>query len=270
MPAALTFTHAAHQLKAEPLTEAIGPLRLVWLHGWGQTRESLRPLAKALLPKGESWLLDLPGHGEAPTPTQAMAPAAYAQLVAAWLATLPPCPTLIIGHSFGFRVGLHLIAQRTPHIQALVAIAGAGIPRPLTPAEATRRRLIRWALKAAKGLSPLLGQGPQQALRQRFGSSDYLTVSAALRPTFLAVVNDDATALLPRVTCPVLLVYGSADTTTPPDLGAKFQRLLPHSQLIVLPHVNHFTILAGGQHLVAQHLRQFISTLAVDPNHAHA
>ncbi len=261
MPQSVRFSHANATLRAEPLTEADGPIRLVWLHGWGHSRESLRPLAESLCNLGESWLLDLPGHGEAPNPPEAYSPAHYARLVAAWLASQPPCPTVIVGHSFGFRVAVHMAHSRTSSLVGLVAVAGAGVPRVLSPRQRIRRKLIRFALRTAKGLKPLLGEGVANALRHRFGSADYLAVSPELRPTFLAVVNDNVTTLCPQVTLPTLLIYGQADTETPPATGQTFQRLMPQAQLQVLPHHTHLSLLAGGRHVVAPLIRRFVQAL---------
>lgn len=261
MPQSTRFEHHAATLRAEPLTEAVGPLRLVWLHGWGQSREALRPLAESLVSVGESWILDLPGHGEAPTPPEPYSPAKYAKLVAAWLATQPACPTLVLGHSLGFRVAVHMAHQRTNSLVGLVSLAGAGVPRALSPKEQTRRKLIRLVLRVAKVLKPVLGEDLLATLRRRFGSTDYNNVAPDLRPTFLAVVNDNVTTLCPAVTLPTLLLYGDADTETPPSVGQKFLSLLPQAQLKLLPHQTHYSLLAGGRHVVAPLVRDFITTL---------
>ena len=270
MPQSIRFEHLGATLRAEPLTEAQGPIRLVWLHGWGRSREAMRPLAESLLPMGETWLIDLPGHGEAPNPPSACAPGDFAHLVAAWLATQPACPTVILGHSLGFRVAVHLAHQGTPTLAGLVAIAGAGVPKALTPRQAARRKTIRTLITIARLLKPFLGEAPLTRLRQTFGSTDYLNVSAALRPTFLAVVNDDVTTLCPQVTLPTLLVYGGADTETPPSTGERFRKLLPQAHLHVLPHHTHDSLVAGGRHVVAPLIQTFLKTLTHTVGGGHA
>jgi pimeloyl-ACP methyl ester carboxylesterase len=221
----------------------------------------MRAIANSLSTIGETWILDLPGHGESPTPPEPYSPAHYARLVAAWLVSQPECPTVILGHSLGFRVAVHLAHQQTPSLVGLVSIAGAGVPRDLTAKQRTRRRLIRWLVDAAKSFKPYLGEGPLNALRQKFGSTDYLSVTPDLRPTFLAVVNDNVSKLCPEVTLPVLLVYGEADTETPPSVGRKFNRLLPYAELHLLPHQTHYSLTAGGRHVTAPLIRTFLSKL---------
>lgn len=257
MPQSTRFEYAGATLRVEPLTEAQGPIRLVWLHGWGQSREGLRAIAESLTAVGESWIIDLPGHGEAPLPPEPYSPAHYARLVAAWLATQPPCPTLIIGHSLGFRVAIHLAHMQTATVVGLVSLGGAGVPRTLTSKQQARRRLIKLLLRAAKGIKPFLGEGPLNRLRQKFGSTDYLNVTSDLRPTFLAVVNDDVSALCPQIIMPTLLVYGETDTETPPSVAFRFQQLLPQAQLYLLPHQTHYSIVQGGRHVVAPLIRTF-------------
>lgn len=261
MPQSFKFEHAGAVLCAEPLSDATGPLRLVFLHGWGQSREEIRPLASALADLGEIWIADLPGHGEAPTPPEAFSPAHYARLVHAWLATLPPCRTLVIGHSLGFRVAVHMAAQAATPLEGLVSLAGAGIPRPLSPRENARRRAIRLALAFARAARPILGGHLLTILRQRYGSADYNNVSPALRPTFLAVVNDDVTPLCPQVHTPALLLYGSDDTETPPAMGERFARLLPVARLHILPHQTHQSLLGPGRHVVEPLVRAFAQAL---------
>ena len=261
MPHAARFEHKGATLRAEPLTEAIGPIRLVWLHGWGQSRESVRAIAESLVATGESWILDLPGHGEAPLPPEPYSPALYARLIAAWLATQPGCPTIIIGHSLGFRIAVHLAQQKLSGLVGLVSLGGAGVRRELSTRQKVRRRIIRMLINAARSFKPYLGEAPLNRLRQKFGSTDYLNVATDLRPTFLAVVNDDVSAICPEVTLPALLVYGESDTETPPSVARKFNRLLPQSELHLLPHQTHYSILAGGRHVVAPLIRTFISGL---------
>ncbi|NBX85838.1 MAG: alpha/beta hydrolase [Proteobacteria bacterium] len=261
MPQSSRFTHHNATLRAEPLTDASSPLRLVWLHGWGQSRESLRPLATALSNIGESWLIDLPGHGEASPPPHAFSPANYATLLNEWLKTQPTIPTILIGHSFGFRVAVHAASQNPQAFKALAAIAGAGIPRPRTLRQNLRRQAISLLMSIAKALKPLLGEGLLQSLRQKFGSRDYLQATPTMRPTFLAVVNDNTTQLCKNLPHPTLLIYGTEDTETPPHMGQKFAKLIPHSQLHLLPGHTHYTLLQGGRHLVEKYLRHFLQSL---------
>jgi pimeloyl-ACP methyl ester carboxylesterase len=258
MPQATLFAHAGATLASEALTEAHGPIRLVWLHGWGQHRERLRPLANSLADLGESWLLDLPGHGAAPLPPSAYSPEDYAVLVSAWLATLPPLPTVLLGHSFGFRVAVRVAAAQPTQVQALVAMGGAGLPRHRTLRQNLRKIGIQLMMNLGKKLQPVLGPGLVTLLRERFGSRDY-KAAGALRPTFVRVVQDTLTHVCSHVKQPALLLYGALDAETPPDVGASFARVLPNATLHVLPGVGHDDYVGAARHVVAQRIRQALS-----------
>jgi pimeloyl-ACP methyl ester carboxylesterase len=259
MPQATRFEHSgttgAAALAAEPLTDAAGPVRLVWLHGWGQSRESLRPLALSLAHLGEAWLLDLPGHGAAPMPPTAWAPKDYAELLLAWLNTMPPMPTVLLGHSFGFRVAVWAAYVQPQRVTGLVALGGAGLPRKLTLVQHLKRWAVRRMMGLGRLLQPVLGPGLLTHLRLRFGSRDYLA-AGALRPTFVRVVNDNLQALCAHVKQPTLLLYGAEDTETPPDVGRSFARRLPNATLQVLSGHTHHSLYGSGRHVVAQLLQR--------------
>lgn len=254
MPQAAVFTQAGAQLRAEPLTDAILPQRVVYLHGWEHTRESLRPLANALIDVGESWLVDLPGFGETPPPPEGFTPQQYAGVLAGWLNTLPPLPTVLVGNGFGFHVALHVagIAQQTPHktlqIKALVSLAGTGLPQTAPqPGAAPRRNL--W--------QKLFGAKPKPSPQPTY----YLAAGEAMRATHQAMLHDDTGALCATVPQPTLLIYAAEDTRVPLATGKRFHKLLPGSTLQVLEKQGHTALLQTARHTVAQSIRTFLQPL---------
>lgn len=257
-----TFTHNGLTFVLEPLTEAQGPIRLIWLHGWRSDKDALRPLAQSLLQLGESWLLETPGHGEAPLPTtddiRTLGPAAHAEALLAWIATLPPCPTFVLGHSMGFRTALHMAALNPTTIQGIVAIAGAGIPKPLKGKAALRAKWIKFLLTLGQNLRPVLGESVINAVRKRYESTDGRSCPERLKPLFRAMVRDDASALLPLIERPALLLYGAEDTDTPPALGRLMASKMAQAQFAELPNLNHYTILTQGRHVVAERVLGFV------------
>jgi pimeloyl-ACP methyl ester carboxylesterase len=257
-----TFAHKGLTFTLEPLTEAQGPIRLVWLHGWRSDKEALRPLAQGLLPLGESWLLEMPGHGEAPYPAteapETLGPAAHAEALCAWLATLPPCPTFILGHSMGFRIALHAAALQKTTVRGIVAIAGAGVPKPLVGKAKLRAQWIKLLLHLGHKLRPLMGERVIDAVRTRYESTDARNCPARLKPMFRAMVRDDASMLLPLIEQPTLLLYGAEDTDTPPALGKRLDKGIAQAQYVELPGLNHYTILSQGRHVVAERIYGFI------------
>lgn len=240
---------------AEPEREG---LQLVWGHGWGQDHRALLPLAEAATGLAPSLLLDFPGFGQSPPPPGPWGTADYADAVAARLQAQPAGKRIWIGHSFGCRVGLQLAARHPTLIDAMLLIAGAGLPRRRSLGERLRLKMRVWRFKTAKLFVP---EGPgRDRLRQRFGSADY-RMAGPMRGVFLNVIREDLSDVARRVACPVKLLYGEKDTETPPEIGERLQTLLPQGALTVLSGFDHYTLLSEGRHQVLMGLKQLVEVV---------
>lgn len=245
----------------ERLGAAAAPLRLVWLHGWGQSRGAMRPLAERFATRAETLLVDLPGFGQAPVPPADWGTEQYGAALAEWLARLPPARNVIAGHSFGARVALRLAAARPELAGGLVLIAGAGLKRRRSLAYRARATLLRASLRVAALLDRVARTGLAERMRSRVGSADYRR-AGALRGVFVRTVTEDLTEAATRVRCPTLLVYGALDTETPPEFGERFKALIPSAELAILPHFDHWTVLGPGRHQVESLMKRFLETLS--------
>jgi pimeloyl-ACP methyl ester carboxylesterase len=241
-----------------------GARLLVWAHGWGHTHRNLLPLAEATRRSGESVLLDLPGFGDSPPPPGPWGTEDYADAVADYLAARfsakgPAERRIWIGHSFGCRVGLQLAARHPELVDGLFLIAAAGLPRTRSLPERVRIAARRLAFRAAQPLTP---EGPRrEALRARFGSADYAR-AGPLRPILVKTVGEDLRTVARAVSCPSVLLYGDRDGETPPEIGARLNRLMPQSQLIVLRGFDHWSVLTEGRHQIVQRLSEFVEQIA--------
>jgi pimeloyl-ACP methyl ester carboxylesterase len=231
---------------------------LVWAHGWAHSHLSLAPLAEAMRGGADSRLVDLPGFGASPLPPGPWGTEDYADAMADWLAALPACKRVWVGHSFGCRVGLQLAARHPETVTALFLIAAAGLPPHRSLATRLRRMPRRLAFRAARAMTP---EGPaRDRLRERYGSSDYRT-AGAMRPVLVKAVNEDLTTVARRIGLPVVLVHGEADTESPPEIATRLHALIPGSQLHVLRGFDHLTILGDGRHQVIHLLGELLESL---------
>ena len=57
------------------------------------------------------------------------------------------------------------------------------------------------------------------------------------------LVNQDLRALLPRISQPVLLIWGDADAETPLADGRLMERLIPDAGLVVFEGAGHYAYL---------------------------
>ena len=235
---------------------------VVFLHGWGANRDSLRGIAALFEAACSVHLLDLPGFGEAPLPPSAWSTGDYADLVAQYLVERIRGPIVLVGHSFGARVCIRLGARHLPDVRGIVLMAAPGLPPlPFSRTAWTRLgiRSLRRVLRAASGLT---GPGPLEWHTRRFGSRDYLS-AGALKDVFVRIVNEDLTDSARAIECPVLLLWGSDDRETPPALAHRFQDLMNgRATLEVLPHKDHYLYSGTGAHLCAFKIRSWLDHVA--------
>ena len=237
-----------------------GSVSLFWGHGWGQNHTGLAPLAQSFDQTGNSVIVDFPGFGGSPAPSEVWGTEEYADAMAKLIRAQTDTKIIWIGHSFGCRVGLQLAARHPDLIAGLFLIAAAGLPRkrPLLKKLYFKLRILTY--KALKKLIPI--QSFQEKLSQTFGSRDFLD-AGVLKPIFVRVVNEDLSRIAETIKCPVTLVYGSEDSETPPEIGERLSGLIKNSQFHVLEGLDHYTILSTGKHKVIQKLNNFIKDIRV-------
>lgn len=221
---------------------------VIWGHGWGMTHASLAPIARSLERQAHHTILDFPGFGESPVPATPWSNLDYADALAEWLETLPRGRRIFVGHSFGGRVALRLAAQHPSLIDALVIAGGAGLQRQRSFLESVRVQAKIRSFKALKGLERL--GFDMSKYKAGFGSADYRN-AGAMRPIFVAVVGEDQTESVKRISCPVTLLYGENDNETPPEIGKRLSALIPRASFRVLPGLDHYSILTDGAPQIA-------------------
>jgi pimeloyl-ACP methyl ester carboxylesterase len=230
--------------------------QFVWAHGWGQDHRAFLPLAESWQSSTFNIVLDFPGFGVSPRPASDWGTAEYADACAAFLATLPAGRRLWIGHSFGCRVGLQIAARHPECIDALFLVAAAGLQRKRSPLTALKVKSKVALYKFLRALP----MGDKDRLRERFGSADY-RAAGEMRGILTKVVNEDLSEVARHIHCPVRLVFGSADTETPPELGRRLAELIPDAQYIQLDGLDHYSVLVAGRHQTALQLKQFADAL---------
>jgi pimeloyl-ACP methyl ester carboxylesterase len=211
--------------------------RVLALHGWARSHRDFDAVVAADGPDPLPALaLDLPGFGASPAPPAAWGAADYAELVGRVLGEMGS-PVVVLGHSFGGRVALHLATQRPEAVHALV-LTGVPLQHPLgrrapvAPAYRLARRLHRWGI---------VSDAAMEASRQRFGSDDYRAAQGIMRQVLVRAVNETYEAQLDAAGCPVHLVWGADDTVAPLEVAERALTRLAQGDLAVHPGVGHLT-----------------------------
>jgi pimeloyl-ACP methyl ester carboxylesterase len=215
-----------------------GPPRVLALHGWARSH---RDFDAVVAGDGSGPLpalaLDLPGFGASPPPPGAWGAEDYAELVGSVLRAMET-PVVVLGHSFGGRVALHLAVQRPEVVEALV-LTGAPMLHPL----GRRRARPALAYRVTRRLHSLrlVSDAAMEASRQRFGSADYRAAQGVMRDVLVRAVNETDEVQLDSVRCPVHLVWGGDDTAAPLEVAERALARLALGDLAVHPGVGHLT-----------------------------
>jgi pimeloyl-ACP methyl ester carboxylesterase len=220
------------------------PARVLALPGWMRLRADFRHVLDGY----DALAVDLPGFGGAsPEPRAAVGAAGYASIVAP---ALDACAArvVVLGHSFGGRVAVNLAVLHPDRVAALVL---TGVPRLVAPervpSPSTGFRVVRWLHRRG-----LVSDDRMESLRRSRGSDDYRNSTGVMRDVLVIAVNEHYEDLLPRVTCPVELVWGDDDTAAPLSVAERAAaRFGDGAALTIVAGAGHLTPLTAAPALRA-------------------
>lgn len=243
------------------------------LHGIGGGAYFFHGLAARLGSSARVIAIDLPGTGRSGT----QSPMAFDD----WVVDLSDLidreiaqPVVVIGHSLGTILALHLWRQMPERLRGLMFVGGL----PCARAVVRERLRERAAAIAADGIA---GWGPAIAAAN-FGSRamverpeviglyarliEGIDVPSYLRSIELLLAAD-ATRLVATVTAPCLSISGAEDGYAPPDEVAAFVEALGGpAESIVLPGVGHLPFFEAPEEFAAA-VRGFLQRLDVPSVH---
>jgi pimeloyl-ACP methyl ester carboxylesterase len=239
--------HRVHYLVEGP---AGGPA-VVLVHGLGGRAEDWRNLAPWLTRAGfRVYMPDLLGFGRSEKPADfSYSVPGEAAVVLGFLDALGLKQVDLAGWSMGGAIVQHLAFQHPERVRRLILIDALGINEkpawdtrlftPTTPAELDQ-------------LDALLMPNPPKV--PAFVARDILRVSnqrawIVHRAIATMLTGRDATdGLLPQLKMPVLIVWGAEDRLIPLSQGETMHRLVPQSQLAVIPGCGHLVpVQCAGQ-----------------------
>lgn len=219
------------------------------LHGWGCQIKHFQPIMDELAKDHRVTALDFPAHGASGEPEGAWGVGDFAGLTRELMLALDIAPCDIIAHSFGGRVALYIAANWPETVKRLILTGCAGLKKPET--KQSRRKSARYragkrvfaALSGLGGPFRALGEKGQAALVEKYGSADYKALSPGMRQTFVKVISEDLSPLLPQVKASTLLVWGENDTETPLWMGQRMEKEIADAGLVVFENDDHFAYL---------------------------
>ena len=227
--------------------EAGRPLLL--LHGWGGKCESWLPVTRDFQDTHTIYVIDFPGHGRSSEPPEPWSATEYAEMTAAFIRAMGIEGCDVIAHSHGGRVTLGLASAHPELVGKLVLTGCAGLPPRYTAQQNKKssryqqlKKLVNAPVTRAIFGEKRIAQW-QEALIQKYGSSDYKALTPSMRATFNKVLRQDMTECLPKIKASTLLVWGEEDTATPLWMGQEMEKKIPDAGLVTLSGCGHFAYL---------------------------
>lgn len=207
---------------------------VVLLHGFGADRLSWVATAPVIAPHAAVWAADLPGHGAAANAVGDGSPQAMARDLLDALGEIAE-PMLMVGHSMGGAVALHLAALAPERVRGLVLIAPAGLGGAVDSAFLQGLPQLDSEEAALAMLTRLVSRArliqPAMAAHVMAGLAD------PARRAALATVGQALATMPPPPwppTRPVRLLWGEEDRINPLPEDGRFG-----DSLTVLPGTGH-------------------------------
>lgn len=212
--------------------------KVLFLHGWGATKELMKNSFSRHCGRWQALYLDLPGFGGSSS-FEPLTTGEYAAIIRAFLDDLGFTPQAIVGHSFGGKVATLL----DPPL--LVLLSSAGI---------VKRKSLKVRLKIA--LAKSFGFLKSDRLRERLRTRDAAGLPEHMYETLKNVVDEDFSAVFAARTKPALIFWGKNDRATPLYTGEALHRLIAGSRFFPLAG-DHF-FFAGHGALITQEIAKAI------------
>lgn len=230
---------------------------IILMHGWGCQSSTLNSIANIAAEQHTVYNLDLPGFGKSDEPHEMWGVNEYAQMLEEFVSKLYIKNPIVLGHSYGGRVGI-LYSSRNS-VDRLILVDAAGIK----PKRSLKYYFKVYSFKAGKHLTRLfLGKAKAEerieAMRKKRGSSDYAGSSPIMRAVMSKSVNQDLKFAMPAIKAPTLLIWGENDTATPISDAKIMEKLIPDAGLVSFPGCGHYSFL-DNPHQFAAVLRSFIN-----------
>ncbi len=232
-----------------------GPMLLL-LHGTGAATHSWREFAPLLAEQFTVIAPDLPGHGfTTALPYTHMSLPGMASAVGELIETLGVTPDLVLGHSAGAAILIHLCLEHRIAPRAIISLNGALLPWRGLPAHffspaakllagsALVSRIFAWRAGSRWEVERLVANtGSTLAPAGVEYYRRLVRCPSHVRAALSMMANWDLTLIeqrLSQLQTPLYLVVSEGDLTVSPREAERVRELLPSAELITLPALGH-------------------------------
>jgi pyruvate dehydrogenase E2 component (dihydrolipoamide acetyltransferase) len=236
-----------HALVAGPETAA---RKIVFLHGLGGSQTTWAGVLGEFVGDFRVAAIDLPGHGQSDKPGPDAFPYtidALSSAVGDAIAELGLAPAVVVGHSLGGAVAMHLAHERPDAVSGLVLIASAGLGKEISgdlldrveadPSPEEARHMLELFFQDQKLILDR-GVNDMHTARSQPGADDAMKAIAASvfsRSGQLTGLDER----LEDVNVPTLIVWGSFDRVVPVGHAARGAEKIKGAWLEVMSGIGH-------------------------------
>ena len=206
---------------------------IVLLHGWGQNIQMMQGIGNQFSFTNRVIIVDLPGFGKSGEPKTVWTLDDYVLFLKELLDKLNVDNPIIIGHSFGGKIGL-LYATKY-QVKKLICLASPYKKMVIKMSLKTK------ILKTAKKI-PVLNKLEGFA-KKHIGSTDYKNASDMMRKILVEHVNYDITDQLHKINCPTLLIWGTMDKAVSINDAYELEKLIKDCGLVTYDGCTHYAYL---------------------------
>ena len=220
-----------------------GKESIIYLHGWGQNIEMMKPIALPFKDTHHVVIIDLPGFDSSEEPKTIWKLSDYVEMINALVEKLKLKNITMIGHSFGGKIAIMYAIKY--NIDKLVLLAS---PYKKKREELTTKQKVLKGLKKVPVLNKLAN-----IAKNFIGSTDYKNATPMMRDILVAHVNTDLRKEVVKIKCPTLLIWGTNDEAVPYEDAKELESLIKGSGLVTYEGCTHYAYL--------ERLNQTISVL---------
>lgn len=210
---------------------------LIFLHGASGHVGSL-PFLDQLSQRFDVIAPEHPGFGVSDDPPWLDRPSDLGYFYLDLIETLKLDRVHLMGTSLGGWIAAELAIRNTTRLASLTLVCAVGIVPDGAPiddlfrisAEENARRFYFDPERARRRLELLAKADPRVVARNR---------STVVRLAYPHFANPDLAKWLHRIDVPTLLIWGANDGLVPVRFGETYRRLIPNSNLVVIPDAGH-------------------------------
>jgi pimeloyl-ACP methyl ester carboxylesterase len=251
-----------------------GTPRYFLIHGFGEGSFTWDSFATELAAEAAVGAIDLRGHGDSgKDPDGNYAPERYVEDVTCALETEDLTDVVLIGHSLGAAVAMQAAVKCAHRVRGLILVEGGPYLRPAGLQRireefakqpwcyhTVQQYATRLVTKLPLARPSLLKDLAPHALRRNAQGAWELKVDRALRACRVLIDDESLLRILPKISCPVLLVRGGASTMLSRASAEKLAAELPDARLCSVRRAGHAVMFDNPEAFLAT-VRPFLSGL---------